>query len=124
MLYFFYKIRQTLSSQIKVKRSKFIQGKKWRKKADVRLMRAVLRYNARGLTSQIARFYLSYFINVDRKRINCMCVLYDMRELASRLANPFGHTSHASPRVRKFNSGYSCKLASTCNDLRVCLARA
>ena len=31
-------IMQTLSSQIKVKRSKFIQGKKWRKMADVRLM--------------------------------------------------------------------------------------
>ena len=38
VLFLFYKIRQTLSSQIKVKRSKFIQGEKWRKKADVRLM--------------------------------------------------------------------------------------
>ena len=55
-------IRQTLSSQIKVKRSKFIQGKK-RLTSGWCVLRAVLRYNARGLTSQIARsIYLNFVI--------------------------------------------------------------
>ena len=40
----------------KDKKRKFIQGEKWRKKA---VLRAVLRYNARGLTS-----HLPYFIKV------------------------------------------------------------
>ena len=59
-------------------------------------------------------------VDTSRSQVHCIYVkftaFYDLRELASRLANPFGHPSQGRMQV------LVCKLALTCIDLRVRLA--